>query len=124
MVITLDNGQTVTIYEDSNLLREIQSYIDKEIYNVLENAFGGVESNLERLDTLEEESVDKEVEYGCLSDKYNDLEDKYDALYEENKELEAIKDKILDEVNGLADELSEDNFEEIGNKLKEIYWNN
>lgn len=122
MVITLDNGQTVTIYEDSNLLRDIQPYIDKEIYDLLENAFGGVESDLERLDKLEEESVDKEVEYGCLSDKYNDLEDKYDDLYEENKELEATKDKILDDINGLSYELSEDNIEEIKSKLQDLYY--
>jgi uncharacterized protein YhaN len=122
MVITLDNGQTVTIYEDSNLIREIKPYIDKEIYEVLENAFGSVEVDLEKLEKLEEESVDKEVEYGCLSDKYNDLEYKYDDLYEEHKELEQTKDKILDKINGLSYDLSEDNIEEIKSKLQDLYY--
>lgn len=124
MVITLDNGQTVTIYEDGNLLREIQPYIDKEIYNLLENAFGGVEADLERLDKLEDEVADKDEAYDTLDTENSNLKDKYDDLYEENKELESTKDKILSEINDLADELSEYNFEEIANKLKEIYWNN
>ena len=122
MIITLDNGQTVTIYEDSNLLREIQPYIDKEIYEVLENAFGGVEADLERLDSLEDEMADKDEAYDSLDSENSNLKDRYDDLYDENKELEATKDKILDEINSLSYELSEDNIEEIKSKLQDLYY--
>ena len=124
MMVTLDNGENVLILEQQNILPQIKDYIDGELYDLLNEQFVTVHEDLERLEKLEEESVDKEVEYGCLSDKYNDLEDKYDDLYDEKKELDELKDKILDEINGLADELDEDNFKEIANKLKEIYWNN
>ena len=122
MVIKLENGQTITIYEDGNLLREIQLYIDKEIYDLLENAFGSVEADLERLDKLEDEMVDKDEAYDTLDTENSDLKDKYDDLYEENKELESTKDKILDEINGLSYELSEDNIEEIKSKLQDLYY--
>jgi len=122
MVITLDNGQVITVYEDGNLLREIQLYIDKEIYDLLENAFGSVEADLERLDKLEDEMVDKDEAYDTLDTENSDLKDKYDDLYEENKELESTKDKILDEINGLSYELSEDNIEEIKSKLQDLYY--
>ena len=54
-----------------------------------------------------------EIEYCPFCNKY---------LYEENKELETIKDKILDEINGLAIDLSEDNIEEIKSKLQDLYY--
>ena len=129
MVITLDNGQTVTIYEDSNLLRDIEPYIDKEIYDSLEEQFGTVQEDLARLDSLEDKIADQDEAYDSLGidldnlrDRYDKLEDEYNDLYEENKELEQIKDKILDEISGLSYELSEDNIEEIKSKLQDLYY--
>lgn len=122
MVLTLDNGQTVTIYEDNNLLREIQPYIDKEIYDLLENAFGNVQSDLERIESLEDKVADQDEAYDSLDTENSNLKDRYDDLYEENKELEATKDKILDDINSLSYELSEDNIEEIKSKLQDLYY--
>lgn len=39
MIITLDNGQSVTIYEDNNLLKQLEPYIDKEIYELLNDKY-------------------------------------------------------------------------------------
>jgi hypothetical protein len=44
MVITLDNGQTITIYEDNNLLKQIEPYIDKGIFDLLEDKFGFIQT--------------------------------------------------------------------------------
>lgn len=35
MVITLSNGESITIYENYNLLKQLEPYIDKEIYELL-----------------------------------------------------------------------------------------
>lgn len=43
MVIQLDNGQSVTIFENQNVLRQIRDYIDEEIYELLEDTFGYLE---------------------------------------------------------------------------------
>lgn len=40
MVLTLDNGTNITIYEKSNLLKQLKPYIDKEIYELLEDNYG------------------------------------------------------------------------------------
>lgn len=122
MVLTLDNGQAITIYEDGNFLREIQPYIDKEIYDALYDKYNDVESDLIRLDKLEDEVADKDEAYDSLEIDLDSLRDRYDNLYEENKELEQIKDKILDEISGLSYELSEDNIEEIKSKLQDLYY--
>ena len=44
MIITLDNGQTITIYEQGNLLKQIEPYIDKEIFDLLEDKFGFIQT--------------------------------------------------------------------------------
>jgi len=44
MVVTLDDGQVVTIYEQGNLLKQIEPYIDKEIYDLLEEKFGFIQA--------------------------------------------------------------------------------
>ena len=126
MVITLDNGQVITVYEDGNLLREIQLYIDKEIYDLLENAFGSVEADLERLDKLEDEMVDKDEAYDTLDTENSDLKDKYDDLYEENKELESTKDKILNEIEDIVDKSRSNKlaFDEVENMLEKIWEEN
>lgn len=122
MIITLDNGQTVTIYEDGNFLREIQPYIDKEIFDALHDKYDDVESDLERLDKLEEEMAEKDEAYDSLEIDLDNLKDRYDDLYDENKQLEQQKDQILSEVNNLSHELSEDNIEEIKSKLQDLYF--
>lgn len=44
MVITLDNGQIITIYEDGDILKQINEYIDKELYELLEEKFGFIQT--------------------------------------------------------------------------------
>jgi len=44
MVITLDNGQTITVYEGGNLLKQIKPYIDKEIFDLLEEKFSFIQT--------------------------------------------------------------------------------
>jgi hypothetical protein len=44
MVIQLDDGQTITIYEQGNLLKQIEPYIDKEIYDLLYDKFGFIQN--------------------------------------------------------------------------------
>lgn len=44
MVLTLDNGQTVTVYEQGNLLKQIEPYIDKEIFDLLYDKFGFIQN--------------------------------------------------------------------------------
>lgn len=46
MVLTLNNGQSVTIFENQNVLRQIKDYIDDEIYNLLEYKYGFLEPPL------------------------------------------------------------------------------
>jgi len=44
MVITLDNGQFALIYQDQNILPQIKEYIDKEIYDLLKEKFGFIQT--------------------------------------------------------------------------------
>ncbi|OSA95664.1 UNVERIFIED_ORG: hypothetical protein B2H93_04385 [Clostridium botulinum] len=44
MVLTLNNGQTITIFENQNVLRQIKGYIEDEIYKLLEYKYGFLES--------------------------------------------------------------------------------
>lgn len=44
MVLTLDNGRAITIYEQGNLLKQIEPYIDKEIYDLLYDKFGFIQN--------------------------------------------------------------------------------
>lgn len=39
MIITLDNGQSITIYEQNNLLKQLEPYIDKEIFELLNDKY-------------------------------------------------------------------------------------
>jgi len=126
MVLTLDNGQTVTIYEDGNVLKQIKEYIDSGLYDLLENTFGSVEADLDRLDILEYEMADKDEAYDTLDTENSDLKDKYDDLYEENKELESTKDKILDEIKDIVDKSRSNKlaFDEVENMLEKIWEEN
>jgi hypothetical protein len=53
MVITLDNGQTITIYEDGNLLKQIEPYIDKEIFDLLEEKFGFIQTTYKNFNLVQ-----------------------------------------------------------------------
>jgi hypothetical protein len=76
MVITLENGQTVTIYEKQNILPQIKEYIDKEIFELLEDSFNNVDGSVIRIEELEAELDD--------ANSYNDeLERKIDRLESE-----------------------------------------
>ncbi|NFT08101.1 hypothetical protein FDF26_13715 [Clostridium botulinum] len=46
MVLALNNGQSITIFENQNVLRQIKDYIDDEIYNLLEYKYGFLEPPL------------------------------------------------------------------------------
>lgn len=126
MVIQLDNGQTVTIYEQSNLLKQIEPYIDKEIYDLLEEQYGDVKSDLERLDKLEDKVADQDEAYDSLENDLDSLRNRYDDLYDEKIELETQNSKILSQIKEIVD-LSRNNklaFHEIENKLEEIWEEN
>ncbi|MEO2600964.1 hypothetical protein [Clostridium butyricum] len=67
MIITLDNGQTTTIYENGNLIKQIEPYIDKEIYELLDKRYGVVEQPLSqnniRLVTDSEDMIGETIKY-------------------------------------------------------------
>ncbi|HBJ1650891.1 TPA: hypothetical protein LA460_000110 [Clostridium botulinum] len=44
MVLTLNNGQTITVYEKQNVLHQIKDYIDDEVYKLLEYKYGFLEN--------------------------------------------------------------------------------
>ncbi|MBY6838665.1 hypothetical protein [Clostridium botulinum] len=45
MVLTLNDGQSITIFESQNVLRQIKDYIDDELYKLLEYKYGFLENN-------------------------------------------------------------------------------
>ncbi|WP_252251258.1 hypothetical protein [Clostridium sp. VAP52] len=49
MVLTLNNGQSITVFENQNVLRQIKDYIDEEIYKLLEYKYGFLENNMNNL---------------------------------------------------------------------------
>jgi predicted nuclease with TOPRIM domain len=126
MVLILDNGQTVTIYEQSDLLKQLQPYIHKEIYDLLEEQYGDIDSDLERLDKLENKVADQDEAYDSLENDLDSLRNRYDDLYDEKIELENQNNKILSQIKEIVD-LSRSNklaFSEVENKLEEIWEEN
>lgn len=85
MVITLDNGQIITIYEDGNLLKEIQPYIDKEIYDLLEEKFGFIQNTYKDFNLVKygDELVGQTIKY-CNIGNGCDLENSIIATEEGN----------------------------------------
>lgn len=77
MILKLDNGTSVTIYENSNVIRQLKPYIDKEIYELLESKYGSKEkyinSNL-KIVTYTEGLEGETIKYCNLFDK-GDLDD-------------------------------------------------
>lgn len=65
MVIILDNGQTVTIYENNNLLKQIEPYIDKEIYDLLEDKFGFIQKPSHKINVVKygDELIGQTIKY-------------------------------------------------------------
>jgi chromosome segregation ATPase len=100
MVITLDNGQTVTIYEDNNLLKQIKPYIDEEIYDALEGQFGSIDSDLKRLDNLEDEIADKDEAYELLEEDLNNANNYISELLETIEELRSEISELEEELDG------------------------
>lgn len=70
MVITLDNGQPITIYENNNLIKQLKPYIDKEIYELLDEKYGITEqplsSNGIRIVTDSEEMIGETIKYSNI----------------------------------------------------------
>jgi predicted nucleic acid-binding Zn-ribbon protein len=126
MVLTLDNGQTVTIYEQNNVLKQLEPYIDKEIFDLLEEQYGDIDSDLERLDKLEDKIADQDEAYDSLEIDLDNLKDRYDDLYEEKKELENQNNKILSQIKDIVDKSRNNKlaFHEVENKLEEIWEEN
>ncbi|NRU52649.1 hypothetical protein [Clostridium beijerinckii] len=126
MVIQLDNGQTVTIFEDSNLLKQIEPYIDKEIYDLLEDKFDGADKIVIENESLAGDLADANEYIGELQEKYDRLDNDYDDLYEENKALENQKDKILSQIKDIVNKSRNNKiaFHEVENMLEEIWEEN
>lgn len=65
MIITLDNGQSITIYENDNILKQIKPYIDSEIYELLNNNCRLPELNVKpnkfRLETNTGDLIDEKI---------------------------------------------------------------
>lgn len=70
MVITLDNGQSITIYENNNLIKQLKYYIDKEIYELLDDKYGVIEQPLSssniRIVTDSEEMIGETIKYSNI----------------------------------------------------------
>lgn len=70
MVITLDNGQYITIYENNNLIKQLKPYIDKEIYELLDIKYGIIEQPLSsinlRIVTDGEEMIGETIKYSNI----------------------------------------------------------
>lgn len=86
MVITLDNGQVVTIYEQNNLLKQIEPYIDKEIFDLLEDKFSNADEFVLEIDDLQED-LDNANEY------IEELEEKIEKL---NKTISELEEELDD----------------------------
>ena len=74
MILQLQNGESITIYEDDDILKQLQSYIDPEIFNLLYRKFGQNESikNLKDLYMITgvEELCGKKILYADYYDNY------------------------------------------------------
>jgi peptidoglycan hydrolase CwlO-like protein len=86
MVIQLDNGQTVTIYEQGNLLNQIESYIDKEIFDLLYDKFNNADELVLEIADIQED-LDNANEY------IEELEDKIEKL---NKTISELEEELDD----------------------------
>ena len=107
MVITLDNGQTVTIYEDNNILPQLRDYIDKELYElILKKATGDFGETIEDL----ENEIAK-------------LEDYNERLNDDNIDLENKNDKIIHQIKTIVDKSRNNklSISEVENMLEQIW---
>lgn len=93
MVITLDNGQTITIYERGNLLKQIKPYIDKEIFDLLEEQYGDIN--------------DLEFENEVLENKLADQDEAYDSLEQDLSNANDYISELLETIDGMRQEIRE-----------------
>ena len=74
MILNLQNGESITIYENDDILKQLQLYIDPEIFNLLYNKFGQCESikNLKDLYMITDikELCGKKILYADYYDNY------------------------------------------------------
>ena len=101
MVITLDNGQSVTIFENDNVIEQIRPYIDAEIYDLLEEHYKGEDSCLLELENLKDEKEGCDEAYEELERKYDNLSDDIDCMQDELDE----KDEIIGKIDGLRTDI-------------------
>lgn len=70
MVLTLNDGQSITIYENNNLIKQLQPYIDKEIYELLDEKYGSIEKPLSssniKIVTNSEEMIGETIKYSNI----------------------------------------------------------
>lgn len=72
MVLTLDNGQTITIYEQQNIFPQIKEYIDIELYElILKKSTGDLGETIE---DLQEEIVKLENEVSEFDNENDSME--------------------------------------------------
>ena len=119
MVLTLDSGQTITIFENDNVIEQIKPYIDGEIYNLLSEHYRGIDTCLLELENLKEEKADCDKGYNELQDNYYDLEEDYDRQTDELEE----KEQIIEQIEQLNYEIKRDrtiSTEEIIKRLNDI----
>ena len=112
MVLTLDNGKTITIFESDNVIEQIKPYIDKEIYDFLEEHYKGVDTCLLELENLKDEKVGCDEAYDELENKYCNLEEDYDRQTD-----------IIEQIKSLTYEIEKDrtiSTEEIIKRLNDI----
>jgi chromosome segregation ATPase len=100
MVLTLDNGQTVTIYEQGNLLKQIEPYIDKEIYDLLEEQYGEIDDLEFENEVLEDKLADKDEAYDSLEEDLNNANDYISELLNTIDELRKEISELEEEIDG------------------------
>jgi chromosome segregation ATPase len=124
MVITLNNGKTVTVYEKQNILPQIRDYIDNEVYELLKEKMLDIEEDLglEKED-LQESLDNAEVHIDILELQNERLRDRYTDLCKNFKRSEQQKNEILSEIQEIFKQSCNNklSIDEVENKLKELY---
>jgi chromosome segregation ATPase len=98
-MVTLDNGENVLILEQQNILPQIKEYIDKEIYDLLEEQYSDVDNLEFRNEILEDKIADQDEAYDSLEQDLNNANDYISELLETIKELRKEISKLEEELN-------------------------
>jgi predicted RNase H-like nuclease (RuvC/YqgF family) len=110
MVITLDSGQTVTIYENQNIFPQIKEYIDSELYElILKNCTGQCGETIEELEDeivkLEHEVSEYDDDNDILERELSDKEYSIKQLIRNIKEGKIILlEDIIKKLGDMVDE--------------------